>query len=202
MPSWPARLGDRGQNEGGDRSSTWQSWGGLTQRHQEPAGLHHHLLVQGPLVQVQLPPFLTGEGHGHILEGHRHLESQTGSISLGTTGWDQRCTSQCKRYRETKHLLRAELCARLWEADTALHWWQLGRWQKPTMWSQWKGCWIRTSYVDCEAQNGEDSEMSKEWKWILMIIKTIPVIITATALNTHWYLLCACLVLRAFSLVC
>ena len=61
---------------------TWQSWGGLTQRHQEPADLHHHLLVQGPLGWVQLPPLLLGEGHSHITEGHRYLVSQTEEIEL------------------------------------------------------------------------------------------------------------------------
>lgn len=52
-------------------------WGGLTQRHQKSTVFQHHLLVQSPLGRVQLPPFLLGKSHGHIIKGHRYLESQT-----------------------------------------------------------------------------------------------------------------------------
>lgn len=31
-------------------------------------GLHHHFLVQGPLSQVQIFPFLHSEGHSHIIK--------------------------------------------------------------------------------------------------------------------------------------
>lgn len=57
-------------------------WGGLTQRHQKSTVFQHHLLVQGPLGRVQLPPFLLGKSYGHIIEGHRYLESQTEVVAL------------------------------------------------------------------------------------------------------------------------
>lgn len=53
-----------------------------TQRHQVPASLHHHLLIQVLLVLVQLPPFLPGEGHGQQFECHQHLESQIEKATL------------------------------------------------------------------------------------------------------------------------
>ena len=36
---------------------------------QDPEGLHHHILVQGPLGRVQTFPLLRSEIYEHILEG-------------------------------------------------------------------------------------------------------------------------------------
>ena len=100
---------------------TWGSWEGLTQRDQEPAGLQHHLLVQGPLGGVQLPPLLPGKSHGHILISNKHLESQAEAVVL-VLGllMESEPISLHGKDAETKQPLKAELCAGLQEADTAL----------------------------------------------------------------------------------
>lgn len=45
----------------------------LTQWHQLPVVLQHHLLVQEPLGRVQQLPLLLGEVHRYVLEQHRAL---------------------------------------------------------------------------------------------------------------------------------
>lgn len=49
---------------------------GLTQRHQVPIGLQHHIPVEAPLSRAQTAPLLPGKEHGHVLEGHLTLERQ------------------------------------------------------------------------------------------------------------------------------
>ena len=46
----------------------------LTHRQQVPEGLHHHVLVQGPLGRVQAFPLLRSEIYEHIFEGHLFLK--------------------------------------------------------------------------------------------------------------------------------
>ena len=46
----------------------------LTHRQQVPEGLHHHILVQGPLGRVQAFPLLRSEIYEHILEGQLCLK--------------------------------------------------------------------------------------------------------------------------------
>ena len=46
----------------------------LTHRQQVPEGLHHHVLVQGPLGRVQTVPLLGSEIYEHILEGQLCLK--------------------------------------------------------------------------------------------------------------------------------
>lgn len=41
------------------------------------------------------------------------------------------------------------------------------------------------SCVDCEAQNGKGFKMPQEWERVTKIMKTVPIIITATAAETH-----------------
>ena len=42
----------------------------LTQGEQVPAGLQHHVPVQGPLGRVQAGPLLRRELDGHVPQGH------------------------------------------------------------------------------------------------------------------------------------
>ena len=46
----------------------------LTHRQQVPEGLHHHVLVQGPLGRVHTVPLLRREIYEHILEGQLGLK--------------------------------------------------------------------------------------------------------------------------------
>ena len=46
----------------------------LTHRQQDPEGLHHHVLVQGPLGRVQTFPYLRSEIYEHILESQLCLK--------------------------------------------------------------------------------------------------------------------------------
>ena len=48
----------------------------LTHRQQDPEGLHHHVLVQGPLGRVQTFPYLRSEIYEHILESQLCLKGK------------------------------------------------------------------------------------------------------------------------------
>ena len=54
--------------------SLLQREGILTHRQQVPEGLHHHILVQGPLGRVQAFPLLRSEIYKHILEAQLCLK--------------------------------------------------------------------------------------------------------------------------------
>ena len=49
----------------------------LPQGEQVPAGLQHHVPVQGPLRRVQAGPLLLGELDGHVLQGQWSLKGKT-----------------------------------------------------------------------------------------------------------------------------
>ena len=48
----------------------------LTQGEQVPAGLQHHVPVQGPLGRVQAGPLLRRELDGHVLQGQWSLKGK------------------------------------------------------------------------------------------------------------------------------